>query len=258
MTPTNARETLRLEREPDPGRLAGKDMPIVLIDRQPLTRQCLSRWLQDGSPDLHVVSVGSPVDLLDASLSAPQMIIFSIGAASVGDPELLGKITLLRRHLSRVPLVLLSDREDLDDIVEAMEQGVRGYITTSLEPSEAAAALQCVAAGGRFVPADVMIKVAQDRQHRSIHPGELDISRLRHLTPRESEVLARLRQGKPNKIIAHELAISENTVKVFVRRVLTKLHASNRTEVAARELGHSDLGRGRGEASGFGSPTSAR
>jgi DNA-binding NarL/FixJ family response regulator len=52
-----------------------------------------------------------------------------------------GKITLLQRHLSRVPLVLLSDRDDLDDIIEAIEQGVRGYITTSLEPSEAAAAL---------------------------------------------------------------------------------------------------------------------
>jgi DNA-binding NarL/FixJ family response regulator len=59
----------------------------------------------------------------------------------------LGKITLLRRHMSRIPLVLLSDSDDVDDIIEAMEQGVRGYITTNLEPSEAAAALQCVAAG---------------------------------------------------------------------------------------------------------------
>jgi DNA-binding NarL/FixJ family response regulator len=52
------------------------------------------------------------------------------------------------------------------------------------------------------------------------------------LTPRESEVLACPRQGKPNKVIAHELAISESTVKVFVHRILLKLHASNRTEIA--------------------------
>jgi DNA-binding NarL/FixJ family response regulator len=77
-----------------------------------------------------------------------------------------------------------------------------------------------------------MIELAQDRQHRSIHPGQAEESPFQHLTPRESEVLARLRQGKPNKIIAHELAISESTVKVFVRRILIKLHASNRTEVA--------------------------
>jgi DNA-binding NarL/FixJ family response regulator len=223
---------------------AGKKGAIVLIDRQPLTRQSLHRWLQAASPDRHVVSFASPADLLDASrsLSAPQIIIFSIGAASVGDAELLSKITLLRRQLSRASLVLLSNRDDIDDIVAAMEQGVRGFITTSLEPSEAAAALQCVAAGGTFVPPDAMIKLAQDRGHQSRQTGGGEASSFEHLTPREREVLARLQQGKPNKIIAHELAISENTVKVFVRRILTKLSVSNRTEVALLARSRADSG----------------
>jgi DNA-binding NarL/FixJ family response regulator len=232
----SAPSTLGLEREPHPGRQAGKGVSIVLIERRPLTRQCLSRWLQDGLPDLHVVSVGSPVDLLDASrsLSDPHIIIFSIGAASLKDPDVLGKMTLLRRHMSRTPLVLLSDRDDVEDIIEAMEHGVRGYIPTSLEPSEVAAALQCVAAGGTFVPATAVIKFAQDRQNGPRPSIEHETSEFKRLTPRESEVLARLRQGKPNKIIARELEITENTVKVFVRRILMKLHASNRTEVACQ------------------------
>jgi DNA-binding NarL/FixJ family response regulator len=77
-----------------------------------------------------VASIASPVELLDAfrSLNAPHIIIFSIGAASLQDPEVLGKINLLRRHLSRIPLVLLSDRDDDDAIVAAVEHGVRGYI----------------------------------------------------------------------------------------------------------------------------------
>jgi DNA-binding CsgD family transcriptional regulator len=57
---------------------------------------------------------------------------------------------------------------------------------------------------------------------------------LERLTPREVEVLARLRQGKSNKIIARELEISESAVKVFVRRLLMKLHALNRTKVASQ------------------------
>jgi DNA-binding NarL/FixJ family response regulator len=78
-----------------------------------------------------------------------------------------------------------------------------------------------------------MIKFAQNHQHDA-HPGPRDLDKkpCESLTPREVEVLARLRLGKPNKVIAHELDISENTVKVFVRRILVKLHASNRTEVA--------------------------
>jgi DNA-binding NarL/FixJ family response regulator len=234
MRSIDARETLRLEREPDPGWLARKVISVVLIDRRPLRRQCLSSWLQDKAPDLQVSSVGSPADLLNASQSPSDshIIIFSIGAVAVKDPGVLTKMALLRRHMSRIPLVLLSDRDDVDDIVAAIEHGVRGYIPTSLEPSEAMAALQCVAAGGTFIPASAMIELAQDRQHRSIHPGQGEESPFQHLTPRESDVLARLRTGKPNKIIAHELAISESTVKVFVRRILIKLHASNRTEVA--------------------------
>jgi DNA-binding NarL/FixJ family response regulator len=226
-------------QEPDRSRQVDKSVSIVLIDRRPLTRQCLGRCLQDGSPDLRVVSVASPADLLDASrsLSQPHIIIFSIGAASVKDPDVLGKINMLRRHMGRSPLVLLSDRDDVEEVVEAIGHGVRGYISTSLEPAEATAALQCVAAGGTFVPASAMIQLAQDRQHKSGQPGAGETHSLAQLTPRENEVLARLRQGKPNKIIAHELEISESTVKVFVRRILMKLHASNRIEVALRVRG---------------------
>ena len=59
-------------------------------------------------------------------------------------------------------------------------------------------------------------------------------------TPREIEVLHRLRQGLQNKIIAYELGISESTVKVHLRNVMKKLHASNRTQVAfmLRRLPH--------------------
>jgi DNA-binding NarL/FixJ family response regulator len=237
MRSIDARGTLlssALEGEVDPSRPAGKNGAIVLLERRSLARQYLSRWLQDGSPDRYVASVASPADLLDTScsLSAAHIIVFSIGVASVVEPEVLGMITLLRRHLSRVPLVLLSDRDDLDDIVAALEQGVRGYITTSLEPSEAAAALHCVVAGGTFVPPDALMKLTQDRQHQSRQPGEPERSPFERLTPREREVLVHLREGKPNKIIAHELAISESTVKVFVQRILTKLSVSNRTEAA--------------------------
>ena len=52
------------------------------------------------------------------------------------------------------------------------------------------------------------------------------------LTSRECDVLRMLREGRQNKIIAFELGISESTVKVHLRNMMKKLHASNRTQVA--------------------------
>jgi len=51
-------------------------------------------------------------------------------------------------------------------------------------------------------------------------------------TARQTAVIAALRQGKQNKIIAHELNMRESTVKVHVRNIMQKLKATNRTEVA--------------------------
>jgi DNA-binding NarL/FixJ family response regulator len=52
------------------------------------------------------------------------------------------------------------------------------------------------------------------------------------LTSRQMMVLSHLQQGKANKIIAHELNMSESTVKVHVRNIMRKMGATNRTEAA--------------------------
>jgi two-component system nitrate/nitrite response regulator NarL len=52
------------------------------------------------------------------------------------------------------------------------------------------------------------------------------------LTARERSVLSFLREGMPNKVIAHRLGISQSTVKAHIHSIMTKLHSRNRTEAA--------------------------
>jgi DNA-binding NarL/FixJ family response regulator len=52
------------------------------------------------------------------------------------------------------------------------------------------------------------------------------------LTPRELSVVALLREGKPNKLIAAQFEMQESTVKVHVRTILKKLRVTNRTHAA--------------------------
>ena len=55
-------------------------------------------------------------------------------------------------------------------------------------------------------------------------------------TPKELEVLRSLATGRPNKLIAHELAICETTVKVHLRHIFRKLGTTNRTHAALLAL----------------------
>jgi DNA-binding NarL/FixJ family response regulator len=207
---------------------------ITLIDERPLVRHCFGRWLEESTRDVRILTVARASEVLDSTRLAREahLIIFSIGAARVGDPNILETIHELARSLPDVPVVLLSDHDDIEEVAEAISHGIRGYVCTKLELSELAAAVHCVEAGGTFVPADILIRFVEHQRTASTSGLEVERTLWGGLTPREMEVVARLRQGKPNKVIAHELEISESTVKAFVRRILIKLNALNRTEVA--------------------------
>ena len=199
-----------------------------------MPRQSLAAWFQHHYQEVRLVTHPDPAELCRRArpIRDVDIVIFSIGWAAVTDGEVLQTIERLRHVLAELPLVLMSDREEMEEVVEAIRRGARGFIPTSLDLDDAVEALRFVVAGGTFVPAQSLMRFAENRQtvsEEGAHSAEREP--FGRLTPRELEVLARLRQGKPNKVIAHELEISESTVKVFVRRILMKLRALNRTEV---------------------------
>jgi DNA-binding NarL/FixJ family response regulator len=93
--------------------------------------------------------------------------------------------------------------------------------------------LHLVCAGGTYVPASLIERApvapterTSDASRGALNPiGEA-------FTPKELEIMGRLRDGKPNKIIAYELDICESTVKVHMRHIMGKLNATNRTQAA--------------------------
>ena len=64
------------------------------------------------------------------------------------------------------------------------------------------------------------------------------------LTKRETEVLGLVAMGRRNKIIAHELGMSEHTVKLHLHHIITKLGVRNRTAATNWFLSRDDMGRG--------------
>ena len=217
------------------------DRVTLLIEPRSLTRQCLAAWLEQCEQRSQIHTVASPQGATELDDHHVVLLIWCIGALSASSDIVMSGVRQLRERFSEVPLALLADREGPADIRTAIRLGVTGYVPTSLDRDEALEVLKFVRAGGTYVPASAVIDSREEEvgaengqsPYESGNSQAIDQARIFDgLTPREVDVVDRLRQGKPNKVIAHELDISESTVKVFVHRILNKLGAVNRTEVA--------------------------
>jgi DNA-binding NarL/FixJ family response regulator len=140
-------------------------------------------------------------------------------------------VVSIRQSFTTTPLIVLSDAEDAQEpktIRNTLKSGAHGFIPTrSTGISAAFAAIRFVKAGGTFAPLDFLLSNRTDRA-----PPASNIERNRRLTLRQMAVLSHLQQGKANKIIAHELGMSESTVKVHVRNIMRRMDATNRTQAA--------------------------
>jgi len=165
-------------------------------------------------------------------IGGPALVVVYIRSAGLTATSVQGALDLLRTRLPDTPAVVLSDRDDIDEVNRALSEGVRGYIPTSVECEVAIAALRLIGAGGTFVPADAL-RSATPKHDSGLEGERWGQSHALPLTPRELSVIDLLREGKPNKLIAAQLEMQESTVKVHVRNILKKLRAANRTHAAS-------------------------
>jgi DNA-binding NarL/FixJ family response regulator len=147
------------------------------------------------------------------------------------DTVSLADILALRGAFSSVQIVVLSDATTMDPgvIREVLAQGASGFILTNQTGLQmVVSALSLVASGGTFVPKEFLFT----KRPAADSATEPKASKLRHLTPRELDVLALIKQGKPNKEIARVLDMSPSTVKVHARSLMRKTGAANRVQLA--------------------------
>ncbi len=119
-------------------------------------------------------------------------------------------------------MIACSAAEDGAIVKALLQLGVSGFIPKSDTTQVMLQAVRLVLAGGTYVPPRLM---ADSGSQPTAAPG-----RVASLSPRQQDVLRLLAEGKPNKLIARDLDISEATVKVHLLAVFRALGARNRTE----------------------------
>lgn len=214
---------------------SAKTLTVALIDSRSLTREGLVS-LVDSSERVNLISLSCCSDLITKCpdvLSEVEIVLLNLGSAVTRDPEVVKDLELLNKAVPNASTIVICDRADSHYVGDALRQGIRGYIPTTLTSQILMGALRLVQAGGTFVPAGALTE-ALSHQPIAFEPAKSELAALDlcSLTPRQREVLDLLRKGKPNKIIAHELDMRESTVKVHVRQIMRKMRVTNRTEAA--------------------------
>ncbi|WP_209880316.1 LuxR C-terminal-related transcriptional regulator [Azospirillum soli] len=216
-------------------------MNVLIADDHLLFRDGLRRLLSQFNENMTFFEASSFDDvrrLCDAGTEF-DLILLDLGMPGWTGFSALGDI---HQRLPRALLVVVSGSEKRSDLLAALENGAAGYIPKSSSAKVLLGALQLVLAGGVYLPeqairgdrvADFAGAPATAAGIRADDPfSQLAGGAGDQLTPRQREVLTRLRDGKSNKQIAHELGLTEGTVKVHVTAILRHLGVRNRTQAA--------------------------
>lgn len=207
-------------------------MNILLINVHGLFAEGLQRLLGDVSPSLTFDSAEG-IQQSEQKFTARK---YDFAVLDLDSVEINDAATVLRTLVASAgscPVIVLSDSESINITRIVLSYGVRGYVSKSARPDTFIDAVRVVTSGRVYRPGD---KVSGGIKEVGVsHSAMPDVAtELKSLTPRQLDVLRELAQGKPNKLIARDLDVSENTVKTHVSAVFRVLGARNRTDAVCQ------------------------
>ena len=132
-------------------------------------------------------------------------------------------IQRIRSGAPQARIIVLTTYPGDVQAVKALKAGASGYLLKSSLIDELLRAIRAVHGGRRYIPADVAQEIA-------LHAAEEPLS------AREVDILALVAAGKANKVVAHELSVSEQTVKAHLRTIFQKLGVNDRTQAVTTAL----------------------
>jgi DNA-binding NarL/FixJ family response regulator len=210
----------------------GVSIRVLLVDDDPLVRSGLQMMLA-GTDRVDVVAeAGDGRDVLAAvDLHRPDVVLMDLRMPHVDG---ITATRLLRAQPSPPAVVVLTTFDADEQVLRALRAGAAGFLLKDTPPADIVRAIELVHAGdGMLSPAItrrlIALLTAGDGEASR---GERARDLLATLTPREREVALAVGEGRANAEIAAALHMSVPTVKAHVSRLLVKLEAANRVQIA--------------------------
>jgi DNA-binding NarL/FixJ family response regulator len=188
---------------------------VLLVEDHFLARIAL-RSVLGGHPQICVIGEAGDGEQGLAMYRAlrPDVMLLDLRLPGTSGFEVL---TRVRREFADARVVVLSNYQGSEDVYRAVRSGAAGYLTKDASGQELIDAITTVHRDLRYLPRTALDRLAER-------------TTVTDLTPRETEVLTCITQGRSNREIAEHLHISEKTVRIHVSAVLEKMGARDRTQ----------------------------
>jgi len=188
---------------------------VLIIDDDPEFRDSVVRLLR--SVGLQTRQFSSVADFLNADISdGPACLVLDIRMPGRSGLELQRDLAAANRQ---VPIIFITAHADIPMTVQAMKGGAIEFLTKPFRDQEL---LDAVEAG-----------LARDRVRRENDRASAALrERFETLTSREREIMVQVTAGRLNKQIAHEIGITESTVKVHRANLMRKMQARSLPELS--------------------------
>lgn len=204
---------------------------VLIVDDDALVRAGLTHML-GGAPGIEIVGEAGDGDEVPAAVAAlnPDVVLMDLRMARVDG---ITATTALRAAPGAPEVIVLTTFDADRQVLAALRAGAAGFLLKDTPPIEIVHALEKVARGEPMLSPSVtrrlmdMVNAFTDTSTRDDARARLAI-----LSERELEVAAAVGRGMSNAEIATIAYMSTATVKAYVSRLLVKLGASNRVQIA--------------------------
>ncbi len=139
----------------------------------------------------------------------------------------------LRTQQPQIKIALFTWQTNSNQLTSVLQAGADGYLPRNIQPDELLLAIRDILLGKTVVPPELAPIYSRFRQNQADEAEHNTPSAsIATLTPREYETLTYLARGLNNKLIAREMGLTEGTVKIHVKAILSKLKVETRINAA--------------------------
>ncbi len=205
-------------------------LTLLLIDDHSLLRRGLAELLNAEQEFCVLGTAASGVEGVElAARLQPMMILLDLHMPGMSG---LQTLACLKREQPDSQVIVLTASDAQNDLLAALRGGADGYVLKETEPEQLIAYLRGCTRGQVTLEPGLMRLLCADAQAIRGGPART-VAGAQDLTERECQTLVLVAEGMSNKLIARTLGISDGTVKIHVKHLLSKLKLHSRLELAA-------------------------